>query len=204
MTPGLREAKKAETRRALALALLRRASDGGLDSAMIDDVCADVGVSVRTFHNYFPDKKAAVSDLIVETMTRVIDSAAESKADTVWEALENGLARVIESAWTSPTELTALFRIATSDPVLHSDECAGGPDGAVGDRFADLAAQYHFDPQSLFGRSVLELALTVSRVALEYWNELPAPRPSIADTLADAFDLPLRGFRTTTTTETQE
>ena len=57
---GLREAKKAETRRQLSSAARALARARGLDGVTVELVCAEVGVSVRTFFNYFESKESAV------------------------------------------------------------------------------------------------------------------------------------------------
>jgi AcrR family transcriptional regulator len=57
---GLRAAKKVETRRRLVTAARHLALEHGLDGTTVEHVCADAGVSVRTFFNYFPSKEAAV------------------------------------------------------------------------------------------------------------------------------------------------
>ena len=57
---GLREAKKAVTRRQLTAAARSLARQHGLDGVTVELVCAEVGVSVRTFFNYFASKESAV------------------------------------------------------------------------------------------------------------------------------------------------
>ncbi|WP_166521070.1 TetR/AcrR family transcriptional regulator [Modestobacter roseus] len=57
---GLREAKKAATRRALRAAATTLALEHGLDGVTVDQVCAAAGVSLRTFFNYFESKEAAL------------------------------------------------------------------------------------------------------------------------------------------------
>jgi len=57
---GLREAKKAETRRRLTASARSLAAVLGLDGVTVDAVCADAGVSLRTFFNYFDSKESAV------------------------------------------------------------------------------------------------------------------------------------------------
>lgn len=61
MAPGLREQKRAATRRALRIALLRLALDRGLDNVTVDEVAQEAGVSPRTFFNYFDSKEQAIA-----------------------------------------------------------------------------------------------------------------------------------------------
>ncbi|WP_136520440.1 MULTISPECIES: TetR/AcrR family transcriptional regulator [Cellulomonas] len=58
--PGLRERKKAQRRAALVDATHRLVTEHGLDAVTVDMVCAEAGVSPRTFFNYFPTKDDAV------------------------------------------------------------------------------------------------------------------------------------------------
>lgn len=66
---GLREAKKATTRRDLTRAARALALEHGLDGVTVEQVCSEVGVSARTFFNYFPGKDAAVLGEVVPVGT---------------------------------------------------------------------------------------------------------------------------------------
>jgi len=59
--PGLRERKKADTRRALSDAALGLAFERGLDNVTREDIANVVGVSLRTFNNYFNGKYEALA-----------------------------------------------------------------------------------------------------------------------------------------------
>lgn len=75
---GLRERKKAARRGALVAAALRLVDRDGLDGATVEAICAEAGVSTRTFFNYFESKDDAVLGL--EPLT--IDAGvAEAFAD---------------------------------------------------------------------------------------------------------------------------
>jgi AcrR family transcriptional regulator len=57
---GLRARKKRARLEAFVDATHRRAAEQGLDRVTVEAICAEVGVSVRTFFNYFESKDDAV------------------------------------------------------------------------------------------------------------------------------------------------
>lgn len=57
---GLRERKKTERRDALVARTRAQVLEHGLDAVTVEDVCAAVGVSPRTFFNYFATKEDAL------------------------------------------------------------------------------------------------------------------------------------------------
>jgi AcrR family transcriptional regulator len=79
--PGLRATKKHETRRALGFAAFELATERGLHGFVVEDVTDRVGVSRRTFFNYFNRKEEAVAavggfvfdDGLVELVRRPAD-----------------------------------------------------------------------------------------------------------------------------------
>jgi AcrR family transcriptional regulator len=95
---GLRERKKRATKRALSEAALRLALDRGLEHLTVEEISDAVGVSSRTFFNYFSSKEEALlgdsplltgelpvrplvleADSVLDGLHRVIVAAAEAE-----------------------------------------------------------------------------------------------------------------------------
>jgi len=74
--PGLREAKRAEMERRLALIAHTLVLERGLGAVTVDDIVAEANVSRRTFSNYYTCKEEAVAAVLLHT-------AADGLAD--WE-----------------------------------------------------------------------------------------------------------------------
>ncbi|MCV7349602.1 TetR family transcriptional regulator [Mycobacterium parmense] len=60
-TLGLRERRRRQTSADIRDAAVHLARERGFDKVTIEDICAEAGISPRTFFNYFPNKESAVA-----------------------------------------------------------------------------------------------------------------------------------------------
>jgi len=85
---GLRERKKADTRRALSDAALELMFRHGLDNVTREDIARVAGVSLRTFNNYFTGKYEALAYRQTERMRRSITELRKRPAgEPLWTAI---------------------------------------------------------------------------------------------------------------------
>jgi AcrR family transcriptional regulator len=95
--PGLRERKKAETRRALSDAALKLAFERGLDRVTREDIADVAGVSLRTFNNYFTGKYEALAYRQAERIRRSIEILRQRPAEEpLWTAITEAVLEPLE------------------------------------------------------------------------------------------------------------
>lgn len=58
---GLRERRHRQTSADIRDAAVRMARERGFDKVTVDEICAEAGISSRTFFNYFPNKESAIA-----------------------------------------------------------------------------------------------------------------------------------------------
>ncbi len=119
---GLRERKKTERRDALVARTRAQVLERGLDAVTVEDVCAAVGVSPRTFFNYFATKEDAVlghalDDLRVPAHVRETFVAGGPTGDLLLDATEV-LRAVADDPRITAEELDALMALVQREPRL--------------------------------------------------------------------------------------
>src|SRR6476646_7837736 len=88
----LRERKKREARRALAQAALRLTLDRGLENVRVEDIANEVGVSPRTFNNYFSSKEQAVCSVIADRHEGMREALlARPAGEPLWESVKQAV-----------------------------------------------------------------------------------------------------------------
>jgi AcrR family transcriptional regulator len=95
---GLRERKKADTRRALSDAALHLAFERGLENVTREDIANLVGVSLRTFNNYFNGKFEALGYRQAERMRRGVALLRQRPADEPpWTSITHVVVETLEA-----------------------------------------------------------------------------------------------------------
>lgn len=96
--PGLRERKKADTRRALSDAALDLAFERGLENVTRDDIANLAGVSLRTFNNYFSGKYEALAYRQTERIRRGLAVLRQRPADEpLWTSITHAVLEPLEA-----------------------------------------------------------------------------------------------------------
>jgi AcrR family transcriptional regulator len=94
---GLRERKKADTRRALSDAALKLAFEHGVDDVTREAIANLAGVSLRTFNNYFTGKYEALAYRQTERLRRSIVVLRERPADEpLWTSITEAVLQPLE------------------------------------------------------------------------------------------------------------
>lgn len=167
---GLRERKKRATRDALADTALRMAADRGFENVTVEAVTDAVGVSVRTFFNYFPCLEDAITrpaqDHAERTRRAVLDAPDELTAlIALREAIGQELAHIEEDHERWELQMTVL---RTSPSLLSGFLAARGADERA--LIAAVAERTDQDPESdLYPRLLAHVAIAAVRAAVELW-----------------------------------
>jgi AcrR family transcriptional regulator len=190
---GLRERKKQETARALALAALRLAVAKGVRNVRVDDIVAECGVSRRTFNNYFPSKEAAIVSLAVERSGRVADAIRERPAkERLDVALRSAYAGHYASGAGNDREQLAKLRVVMAEPSLRGEYLKAM---VMAERplAAAIASRLKSGPVSVRFARVLAAALIAGeRVAVRNWLEAQGSI-SLPDLVREAADQVISG-----------
>jgi AcrR family transcriptional regulator len=192
---GLRERKKRALRGELSLAALRLAKQRGLENVRTEDIVAAVGVSRRTFSNYFANKYEAIADRLVERAQQSADVLrARPRGETLWQALTVALlapyeALVINDAAESREATLLLFE----EPSLRAALWKGHFTAQQALAQA-IAERIGLDPErEIFPSLVAATAIAAVMTVLERWLRMKRP-PPLLPMMREALGLLERGL----------
>lgn len=163
---GLRERKKAETRRSIQEHALRLFLDKGYDQTTVEEIAAAAGVSHMTFFRYFPSKHAVVEndeyDPIIADLIRGRPST-EDPVTAIRRALTAAL-RAMPAA--EMTTILVRSRLILGVPALRARQI----ESQRSTRALFVGAIAGRGETTAFEREVLAAAaLTALVVAIEAW-----------------------------------
>lgn len=183
---GLRERKKADTRRALSDAALTLAFDRGLENVTREDIASLAGVSLRTFNNYFNGKYEALAYRQTERMRRSIIALRTYPADEpLWTAIEHAVLEPLEADFEdvygdenqlpSRQELIEVRKLLMNSLVRNAV-----PQGLFDEFVAAIAERTGTDPEhDLYPRLVLAVVRAIGDAAAEAYVRANPPLPII-------------------------
>ncbi len=181
---GLREFKRLSTRAALTDRALQLAAERGYDGFTIGELVELVGVSRRTFSNYFAGKAeclAAISDLWMDAALDLIDDHPADVPLTALlrETLEH-LAEQIDSS------RTGFLAMAASEPELAAAlaACEGVHSGRIA---AVISARTSLPADDIRVSLLAEFSLSAGRACIGRW--VLSGRSGGRDGLAKDLDL---------------
>ncbi|WP_405160896.1 TetR/AcrR family transcriptional regulator [Nocardia sp. NBC_01499] len=152
---GLRAQKKRQTLLDLCMAARRLAVERGIDATTIEDIAKVVGVSPRTFFNYYDTKLDAVvgpieeigtpqsreefiaggpSGILMEDLTRMFSSAFEPEKE-----VREAISLVVELIKTEPRVLAAFMAAGVRQEAVIGELLSARAGAPVSPEFTSLA-----------------------------------------------------------------
>jgi AcrR family transcriptional regulator len=171
MGNGLRERKKAETRAALQDAALELAARHGVDKVSIEAIAEAVGVSPRTFFNYFSSKEDAILGGAPSDPSPLADYLrARPDGEAPLDALRAALRDSVERLEDDPDRWVLRRQLVQRHPEL-AGRYAARLAQVEQDLVIEIARRLDLDPdRDLYPGTVVGAAMAAVRVAMTVWQ----------------------------------
>lgn len=167
-TGGLRERKKRATRRALSEAALRLALEHGPERLTVEEISEAVGVSARTFFNYFTGKEQALlGDGPMATQPEKI-TALVADAGTVLDGLYRVILAGIGDSADSREQIRMRWRLLELHPALLPRLFAKMEDFREALATA-VAARVGADSRDAYPQLMAGVTVATMQVAVKRW-----------------------------------
>ena len=191
---GLRERKKAATRRALYEAAVRLAIAHGADKITVEAIADEAGVSRRTFSNYFASKEEALLHGDRQRMGVLIATVhARPAGEAPWEALSRAAEGFYRQVGELDPEWVAQTRLVRTQPALIAQQLNTFA-ALERELSAEVAARMtEADPSGVRARLTAAAFMAALRVALHVWLDAPA-NAALGDLVRRALAEAGRGF----------
>ncbi|MDA0565426.1 TetR family transcriptional regulator [Streptomonospora sp. S1-112] len=181
--PGLRERKKQRTRMALSWAAIRLSVERGYANVRVEDIADEVGVSARTFNNYFASKGEAIAARQLDRARLIADELrARPDSEPLWTAVRNAararvaLDRPSDGERTPNDHWIAGVRLMLTEPALQAELFR--IDAAAHDALAGAVAdRTGTDPEDLYPQLVAGAVGAAMHAAMRRWLRADPPGP---------------------------
>jgi AcrR family transcriptional regulator len=200
-----REQQKEQTRLDLALAAFEQAKEHGVAGVRIPQVAAAVGVSPRTFNNYFPSKEAAIVWPATLRAAQLTNALLERPAD---EPLESALIAAVTAQYGQdaqdgeidglpPGWIRELRALVATEPALHGEyhKASVVTESALADA---IARRTGADPADLEPQLIAAVVVAAERATVRHWARQSHEQPPLADALTTGLTMALRGLTSQT------
>jgi AcrR family transcriptional regulator len=169
---SLRERKKLATRAALGDAAWSLMIARGVEAVTPESVADAVGVSPRTFRNYFSSREEAIVDGIVRRGIAIVEGLrARPVGEPVWDALAHVLPDTITEIVGRREDIVVLMDLCRANPALLAQQAAAFErmDMLMVEAVAERTGT---DPQSDLAPRLLAAAVASAlRVSTSLWAE---------------------------------
>jgi AcrR family transcriptional regulator len=167
---GLRERKKLAAREALSWAALRLATERGFDHVRVEEITAEVGVSPRTFNNYFSSKEEAICAIGIDRRMRIREALRARPAnEPLWDAVTNAIIEQCSSHGEPDRAYVARVRLMVENSALRGEFLKSHLliERMLAEGIADrIGADAERD---LYPRLMAAAVSTALRVAIHHW-----------------------------------
>ncbi len=170
---GLRERRRRQTSADIRDTAVRLARQRGFDKVTIDEICAEAGVSSRTFFNYFPNKESAIaygpSDIPPELVAEFV-AAGKAPYSVVLAELITLAAHHLRDMPPARDQAEACLELAKTTPAVLSAFLADL------ERFQNqltelVVRRQKMRPDNEMAVLISALALTAIRSGIESWTK---------------------------------
>jgi AcrR family transcriptional regulator len=192
-----RDQQREQTRLDLALAAFELARAEGLAKVRVPQIAAAVGVSTRTFNNYFPSKEAAI---VWPTTLRGARMASDLARRPAGEPLADALVEVVTGLYGPHGQdglpegwLDGFRAMVAAEPALHGEflKAQSAGERTLAQMIARRigAAVTDLEPLVLAG-----VVTAAERAALLHWFRLDEPSTPLAGVVRAAVAMAVRGL----------
>jgi AcrR family transcriptional regulator len=170
-----RDRQREETRHDLALAAFEMARQRGLANVRVPEIALAVGVSTRTFNNYFASKEQAIAWPAVQHAATMADILLQRPAD---EPLGAALVEAVTGVYLPqerglpPHWLRDFRSLVAREPALHGEylKASQAAERALADA---IAQRMHLRPGDLRVLVIAAMAVGAERAAVMHWMASP-------------------------------